>query len=83
MAEIPAAKVLRCGGCSRQFDADQDLCPIPHVIGTADVGQLCARCHVTVLGEKPNHTFRQLELLPVDQAAAQVVRNRAAAAAAR
>lgn len=63
MAEIPAVQRLRCAGCGKEFDDQEDVCSIPHVIGTGDVGFLCTRCHVTVLGDRPGHSFRQRELL--------------------
>jgi DNA-directed RNA polymerase subunit RPC12/RpoP len=63
MAEVPATRLLRCSGCGRQFDDEDDVCTIPHVIGSSDAGYLCARCHVTVLGANPTHAFRAAELL--------------------
>ena len=63
MAEIPAVKSLRCAGCGKTYDDDDDVCPLPHNIGAADVGYLCARCHITVLGATPPHSFRQGDLL--------------------
>jgi DNA-directed RNA polymerase subunit RPC12/RpoP len=64
MAEVPAVKILRCAGCGRTFNDEEDVCPLPHVIGAADVGYLCPRCHVTVLGSEPQHEYRQDDLLP-------------------
>lgn len=64
MSEIqPQVTSYRCAGCGKTYDDEEDICPIPHTIGTSAVGPLCPRCHVTALGEKPPHYFRQAELL--------------------
>lgn len=57
--EKPPAVDVRCTGCGRHFDDQEDVCPIPHGVA----GDLCRRCHVTVLGVQQPHTFRQKELL--------------------
>lgn len=59
----PRIETFQCAGCRAVFDEEEDVCTIPHVIGTQNVGALCARCHVTALGEKPPHSFRDKQLL--------------------